>query len=510
MHWADSFAKEISETRKKNEFIVESGITPSGVVHIGNAREILTQFFVHKALLGLGKKSKFQYMWDDYDRFRKVPKGVPEDFKKYLGMPVSKVPDPFGCHKTYSDHYKAGLVEELKLIGVEPIYLSATEFYEKCKFTEQIKTALEKTEIIKEILNSARAEELTPNWLPIHVYCEKCGKDTTRPTYLEGYQIEYACECGFVNVIDFRKVGIVKLKWRIDWPSRWAYFGVDFESAGKDHMASGGSWDTGTQISEKVFGYAPPVGTMYEFIYIKGQKEKMSKSVGNIATLNTLLQIYEPEVVRFMYTQRLKKAINAPFDLDIYGIYDAFDSAERAFFGLEECEDETKRRYELSKMKDYKRCPVRIPFAELVNLLQTVSPQKTEEALIKLMTEKNKDYTKEDFDMAKERMEKAKFWLENYAPDEMKIKMNAESIEIPEEYKPLLKKIAEKITKLSGEEEILQETYELIKSSGFKPKDVFGFLYKCLIGKDKGPRFGILVMILGKEKVVKRLEKLAE
>jgi lysyl-tRNA synthetase class 1 len=510
MHWADSFAKEIIETRAKGEYVVESGITPSGVVHIGNAREIMTQFFVHQALLKLGKQSKFQYMWDDYDRFRKVPKGVPEEFKKYLGLPVSKVPDPFGCHKSYAEHSADVLVKELKHIGVFPVFLSATELYESCAFAENIKTALENVDKIKAILNSERKEPLEQEWLPIHVYCEQCHKDTTKAKYLGDYDIEYECECGFSNRVDFRKVGCVKLSWRVDWPSRWAHFGVDFESAGKDHMASGGSWDTGILISKEVFGYEPPVGTMYEFIYIKGQKEKMSKSVGNVATLSTLLTIYEPEVIRFLYTQRLKKAIYVPFDTDIYSIYDLFDAAEKSYYDLQEDEEETKRRYELSQIERYKKCPTRIPFSELVNLIQTVSPNKVEAQLKVILAEKNKDFTGEDLQMASSRLKKAQFWLDEFAPVEVKVALSNEPFEIPVEYKRLIAKIAERISELDDEEAILQEAYEMTKAAGFKPKDIFGILYKALINKERGPRFGILVMILGKKEVVERLRKLAE
>ncbi|MGC9310857.1 MAG: lysine--tRNA ligase, partial [Candidatus Aenigmatarchaeota archaeon] len=232
MHWADSFAKEITETRKKDEFVVESGITPSGVVHIGNAREVMTQLFVHLSLQKLGKKSRFQYMWDDFDRFRKIPKGVDRSFEEHIGKPVSKVPDPFGCHSSYANHFKAKMEEEMKILGIEMDYLSATELYEKCAFAENIRLALEKTEQIKEILNRRRKEDLAEDWLPIELYCEKCGKDSTHTKYLGGYEVEYSCDCGFSNKIDFRKIGIVKLKWRVDWPSRWAFFGVDFESSG--------------------------------------------------------------------------------------------------------------------------------------------------------------------------------------------------------------------------------------------------------------------------------------
>ncbi|MCK4884372.1 MAG: lysine--tRNA ligase, partial [Candidatus Diapherotrites archaeon] len=267
LHWADRFAQEVIDNNpNKKKYMVESGITPSGIVHIGNFREVMVQELVYRALLDKGVNATFQYVWDDFDRFRKVPKGVDEKWEQYIGMPVTKVPDPWGCHDSYAAHFKEMMESELENIGVRPNYISATELYEKCTFAENLKTAFEKTKKIQEILNQFRREPLAEDWVPAVAYCEKCGKDFTKVTYIGDYNIKYECKCGHSNKIDFSKIGIVKFKWRIDWPSRWNYFDVDFESSGKDHKARGGSWDTGEIISKEIFGGKVPLGPMYEFI----------------------------------------------------------------------------------------------------------------------------------------------------------------------------------------------------------------------------------------------------
>jgi len=50
--------------------------------------------------------------------FRKVPKNLPqekiEEYEKYIGMPYSAVPDPFGCHASYAEHYEKEYEESLK------------------------------------------------------------------------------------------------------------------------------------------------------------------------------------------------------------------------------------------------------------------------------------------------------------------------------------------------------------------------------------------------------------
>lgn len=57
MHWAYQIAERlIQKYPTKEVFTCASGISPSGSVHIGNFREIVTTFFVVKALESMGKK----------------------------------------------------------------------------------------------------------------------------------------------------------------------------------------------------------------------------------------------------------------------------------------------------------------------------------------------------------------------------------------------------------------------------------------------------------------------
>src|SRR5437868_10393535 len=48
-----------------------------------------------------------------------------------------------------------------------------------------------------------------------------------------------------------------KLLWRVDWPMRWAFEGVDYEPGGKDHSSMGGSFDTGSEIVRQVWKREP-------------------------------------------------------------------------------------------------------------------------------------------------------------------------------------------------------------------------------------------------------------
>ncbi len=71
-HWTDVTAEKIiREKGDKDKYVVAAGITPSGVVHAGNFREMITVDLVKRALEKRGKKVRFIYSWDDYDVFRK-------------------------------------------------------------------------------------------------------------------------------------------------------------------------------------------------------------------------------------------------------------------------------------------------------------------------------------------------------------------------------------------------------------------------------------------------------
>ena len=75
VHWADIYADRIiREKGPKEVYTCASGITPSGTVHIGNFREIISVDLLVRALKEKGHKVRFIYSWDDYDVFRKVPK----------------------------------------------------------------------------------------------------------------------------------------------------------------------------------------------------------------------------------------------------------------------------------------------------------------------------------------------------------------------------------------------------------------------------------------------------
>ena len=521
VHWADYMAEKIIKERgEKEEYVVESGITPSGYVHIGNFRELFTAYIIGHALRDKGKKVRHIHMWDDYDRFRKVPKNVPKEWSEYLTMPVSEVPDPWGCHNSYADHFMNLFEEEVEKLGIEVDFLRASKLYKSGEYANEIKLALEKRKEIMEILNKfrdmAKQPHLPNEWQPVQIYCPNCRKEADFVERDGEWKVKYKCpHCESEGIVDIRE-GNVKLRWRVDWPMRWAHFRVDFEPAGKDHLAAGGSYDTGKEIVERVFGWKAPMTLMYEFVGIKGQKGKMSGSKGNVILLSDLYEVLEPGVIRFIYAgHRPNKEIKIDLGLGLLNLYDEFDRVERLYFDLEEAKnpeeaEELKRTYELSMPSIPNRLAAQAPFRFLVILVQM--PHLSEERIVDILKEQGHvpaQLSDEDLNRIRLRILLAKNWVEKYAPDDVKFEIQEKvpPIEISEEIKDALMEVAEWLE--SREKFTVDEFNSVIfnaaKKRNIPSKKYFKVLYNLFIGKDRGPRLAPFLASLNREFVIKRL-----
>ncbi|MEH7515895.1 lysine--tRNA ligase, partial [Gottfriedia acidiceleris] len=333
MHWAYKIANELIEKYPNKEtYVCASGISPSGSVHIGNFREIITTYFVVKALNNLGKKTRFIFSWDDFDRFRKVPNNIDPSFHRYIGKSYSNIPDPFGCHSTFAEHFEKEFENSLSELGIEVEFIYQSQEYKSGRYNVDIIHALEKRNEIYDILMKFKTnvpnERERNDFYPITLYCENCEKDDTTITrYNEERKIlDYKCKCGFSNQLSVEVANNIKLNWKIDWAMRWMKEDVVFEPGGRDHSSETGSYNVSKEIAKAIFDYDAPHYTPYEFIGIKGQNQKMSSSSGNLITPAELLQIYLPEVILFMFAKyKPTAAFNIGLDDDVIKNYSEFE-----------------------------------------------------------------------------------------------------------------------------------------------------------------------------------------
>src|SRR5579859_1339166 len=102
----DRIERRVQRVEEGNATVIcASGISPSGPVHLGNLREVMTVHMIAEELRYRGRQVEHLHFWDDYDRLRKIPASVSSEFEHYLGYPLADVPDPFGEYESYAVRY---------------------------------------------------------------------------------------------------------------------------------------------------------------------------------------------------------------------------------------------------------------------------------------------------------------------------------------------------------------------------------------------------------------------
>ncbi len=516
VHWVDiAVDKVIREKGEKELYTCASGITPSGTVHVGNFREIISVALIAQGLQERGKNVRFIYSWDDYDTFRKVPKNMPnqELLESYLRKPITQVPDTTNEAENYARKNELAVEKDLPKVGISPEYIYQSKEYGASKYAEGIRTALTQRDAIREILNTHRTTPLDENWWPISVFSEFNGTDKTTVTDWDGeYGVTYLCEdTGKYSTVDLRTTGGVKLLWRIDWPMRWAYETVDFEPAGKDHHSQGGSFDTCREIVP-LFGGTAPSTFQYDFVRIKGGGGKMSSSSGEVVSLGELLKIYTPELIRYQFVgTRPNSEFAISFDLDVLKTYEDYDSCERIYFGAQEVskkrEAKERRNYELSQVGDRpSSLPYQVPFRHLCNLLQIQGGDI--DATIAMLG----DLTAEQDAIIRPRCVCAWNWITTYAPEDFRFALTPVADVKPatdpvdRELFSALKDLVETMDTLE-EKAFSNGLYDVARKVAVEPVELFTKTYGLLIGKAKGPRLASFMQSCTKEKIVPLLEK---
>ena len=526
-HWADETAEKIVfEKGEKEIYTCAAGITPSGTVHVGNFREIISVDMVVRALRDKGHEVRFIYSWDDYDVFRKVPKNMPkqDELTRYLRFPITMVPDPWERDSSYARHHEVDVEETLPVVGICPEFIFQAERYRASRYAQGIRRALEKRDVLKDILDKFRDEDhkIQGEWWPVSVFCEKCNKDETEIEGWDGdWGLSYRCNsCGNKEKLDIQKAKGIKLSWRVDWPMRWEYEKVDFEPAGKDHHSQGGSFDTARHVCKDVYGWDAPVTFRYDFIGKKGTDGKMSSSSGNVITIGDVLKIYTPQVARYLFAgTRPNTEFVISFDLDVIKIYEDYDKTERIAWKMEAAKDDAvyqkeKRIYELSQVSvDGKtprledgHPPYQIPFRHLCNLIQ-IADGDIEKALADLAASAGGPKN-EQLPALKTRAVCAKYWIENYAPEDFRFRLlpaggtSALSEQEKNAVRILRDDVISKIEEFGDDKVCSTAVYAAAEKAGVDGKVLFGAAYQALIGKDQGPRLANFLRSINKERLL--------
>ncbi len=524
MFWADRIAKEIAEkyagtTKAGASIVIRDEKTPSGRVHVGSMRGVAIHGVIHEVLTSLGISNTFLYEFNDMDAMDGFPEYLPEEFRQHMGKPLRSIPSPDGKAANFAEYFAEEFKEVIRATGFTPMFYDVSELYFSGKMDSAIRIALEHAADIRRIYKEVSGSQKPDDWYPLSVICESCGKVGTTKVYaFDGTLVSYRCE---PNMVKWAKGcghdgkvspfgGKAKFPFKVEWPAKWMVVGVQVEGAGKDHSTKGGARDVAAHIAQEVFNYEVPFDTPYEFFLVGGKK--MSSSKGRGSSAKEIADLVPAKILRLAL---LNKEINQAFNFDPEGdtipvLYDLYDKLAVGYESVKD--DDYARLFELVHPgKALPESGTYFPrFSQVAFLVQM--PHLDLEREVAAL--KGAELTHADKKELAERVEYAKRWLAEYAPEKFVFKLQDT---LPDAAKDLSDLQKNALTQLAAYiraesdmpdgEAIQHKLHELKETLAIKPQDIFGALYIAFLGKSYGPKIGWFLSVLPKEFVLTRLEE---
>lgn len=521
--WLDRVASELLEREKSlgrstSLLRVESGLGASGIPHIGSVGDAIRSYGIKLALENLGYRSELIAYSDDLDGLRKVPSGFPASLKEYIAHPVTRIPDPFGCHKSYGEHMGSLLREALDDLDIPYTFKSGAEVYKSGLLNPQIAKILDNAQLVGRMIKELTGQDKYQTVLPYTPICQNCGRLYT--TVVSSYDplartVHYKCEsaeighgivkgCGHEGD---RKIteGEGKLIWKSEFAARWAALDIRFEAYGKDIADSVKINDW---ISEHVLAHPPPYHAKYEMFEDKSGR-KVSKSVGNVITIQDWLTYASPESVRLLMFKRIVGARSISVD-DVPVYMDEFDELEEHYFAKKK-DPNAMKEARLRGLYEYTmllRVPAKPSLHVPYRLLAELSAAAPEEGVEDYVSKRLGAYG-----MLKDAPPPGLLtrirWAAAWARREGGKKAKSELPELSGKQLKAVAEFASAIRSAKSADEVQGAAFNAIRSNGIQPGEFFPAVYGLLLGAERGPRLGPYVMDSGPEAVAAKLEKLA-
>ncbi|MET9063384.1 lysine--tRNA ligase [Streptomyces antibioticus] len=561
--WVSRFADEVIEESERRApgkpVVVASGLSPSGPIHLGNLREVMTPHLVADEIRRRGHQVRHLISWDDYDRYRKVPagiEGVDDSWAEHIGKPLTSVPAPAGSsYPNWAEHFKAAMVESLAELGVEFDGISQTEQYTAGVYREQILHAMRHRADIDAILDQYRTKKApakkqqqkpldeaeleaaegsgaaseddgtgSAGYFPYKPYCGNCAKDLTTVTSYDddSTELTYTCTaCAFSETVRLNEFNRGKLVWKVDWPMRWAYEGVIFEPSGVDHSSPGSSFQVGGQIVG-IFGGKQPIGPMYAFVGISGMA-KMSSSRGGVPTPADALKIMEPQILRWLYARRRpNQSFKIAFDQEIQRLYDEWDKldAKVADGSVLPADAAAHSRAVRTAAAELPRTPRPLPYRTLASVADITAGHQDQ--ALRILSDLDPGNPLGSLDEARPRFDKAEAWINTHVPADQRTIVREEPDtdllkSLDEASQQSLRLLLDGLAAHWSLDGLTHLVYGVPKvQAGFSadatPKELppeiktaqrtfFALLYHLLVGRDTGPRLPTLLLAVGQERV---------
>jgi lysyl-tRNA synthetase class 1 len=528
MLWCDKLVEGVTAPQTIND-----SKTPSGRAHIGALRGPLIHDAIFRTLQSKDVPVRYLFGVDDYDPVDEIPYGQAQVFEKYLGAPLCNVPPPPGSPATdMAEHFISEYFGVFADLGIRPEFYRMRDIYRSGKFNAAIDQILRRAPEVRRIYKEVSGSERADNWFPFQVICPNCGRiATTEVTAYDGAEVTYICHkksrvmyhpvlssgelsdqkapipgCGHEGKMSpFSGNG--KLPWKLEWTAKWKTFPVTIEGAGRDHGTKGGSRDVAAACLRAIFDLDPPLNCPYEFFNVGGVKMSSSKGIG--VTSRAMADFLPPEVLRFLM---IRTPPRQPVNFDASEVYilkafNEFDRAKNRYFNDPAIKPDDKRVYELCQVTpegDY--------WAADFQLVTALIQMPHLDAIRELEKRKGAPFTELDRKHLDLRMRAAKYWLEHYATEEEKTRLQetlpARAGELATTQRGFLHILEEQLHAATWQDEALQiAVFNAARLTPIDQPSAFKAIYRVLLDRESGPKAGNLLSFLDREFVLRRLNE---
>jgi lysyl-tRNA synthetase class 1 len=492
--------------------IIESGFGPSGLPHLGTMGEVLRPAYVRHAfeLLAAARPSRLIVFIDDMDGLRKVPESVPnrEQAAAYIGRPVSRIPDPFGCCPSFAAHMIGMLVDFLKPVAVDYELMRSSETYAGGLFDPALRLILDQHQEIIRIVAPTLRKENRAQWSPFLPICPSCGQvNSTLVTayHPERASVEFSCErsfggahgCGFRGEQSVLG-GKAKVQWKVDWALRWFALRVDYELYGKDLIDS-------ARLSGQILrllGGEPPLGFAYE-MFLDEEGHKVSKSVGRGVTVDQWQRYAPIEVLKYFLILNPRRARK----LFIEAIPQYVDEYLTELRKWPDLDRDARRASDLEfvlqpdSVRSFKS---ELTYGLIMNLVSALGSSEPE-LIWNYLTRYDPGLVAdpETRTLAGRLVQCAlNFYADFVEPTKNRITPDPEQRAQIDEIVGFLQSHPD-----ASAEEIEKEIYEVGRRHYDKPGKIFPLLYRVLLGQKQGPRLGVFIKLATPQRIVNLLQE---
>jgi lysyl-tRNA synthetase class 1 len=534
MFWTEEIAARVTGAQ-----VVNDSKTPSGRVHVGALRGVLIHDAIFRTLKDKGIEARYLFGVDDYDPVDEIPKGEDAHFGQYIGRPLCNTPAPHGAEGDMAEYYMREFWQVFDELGVKVERYRMRDIYRAGQFNEPIDKILGHAADVRRVYKETSGSEQPPHWHPFQVICENCGRIATTEVFAyDGTLVSYRClttkvvntkenlgrGCGHEGKISpFNGNG--KLPWKLEWVAKWVQFPVTIEGAGKDHSTKGGSRDVSEACLRAIYGTPPPLRVPYEFFLVGGAKMSSSKGVG--ASARDMANLLPPEVLRFLMIRTKpnstvsfgkrddkelsaeaaakKGAIDEETIVKVYNEFDRYQS--RVTHEKNATPDETciYKLCELTPEGDYYNANFQV-VAALVQMPHL-------DVVEQITKRKGSPLTEVERKHLDQRIASAKLWLEHYAGEDDKTKLQetlpARAQELGVVQRAFLQRLAVALPGTAWEDDVLQsKVFEVARLTPIEQPVAFKAIYRVLLDKEAGPKAGNLLAFLEPAFVIARFQEL--